>query len=201
MPNDEYVRVKLSDIQNIADAIRTALGITSTFKVSDMAELIGEIVDTRSVTVESIYNRVGTLNTTVGALNTTVANNSTLIQNATTKFFEYNNPSGGSYELTGNTDKTFKHAILSLSLIFPSTVAHGYIAGANIVDLPSSTVVSIVNNSSFDVKFIKNGVTLKTISAGATDTITEYFIENINRFVADCDGAYIYLYQTEVDDE
>lgn len=194
MANDEYVRVKLSDIQAIASAIRTALGIDSTFKVSDMPALIAEIADTQGASINDIYSKVNTMNNIV-------SNNTIAINKAVTKFFEYNNPIAQTYELTGNTDKTFKQAANSLTLVVPTTVAHGYIAGANIVDLSSNTVVSITNSSSFDIKFIKNGVTIETITAGTTQAITEHIIENINRFVADCDGAYVYLYHTEVDDE
>lgn len=49
MSNDEYVRVKKSDIEAIASAIKTALGITSTFKISDMPELISSIAGTTNV--------------------------------------------------------------------------------------------------------------------------------------------------------
>ena len=201
MPSNEYVRVKLSDIEAIADAIRAALGIDSTFKVSDMPTLIAEIVDTRSTTVEDIYTRVGVLNTTVGNNTTAVNNNTTAIQNAVTKFFEYNNISAQTYELTANTDKTFKNVSTSLGLTFPSTVVHGYLAGANIIDPAEGLVTTITNNSSFAIKLVKNGVTLTTIAAGATANISQYIIENISRFVADCDGAYIYFYLTEVEDE
>ena len=201
MPSNEYVRVKLSDIEAIADAIREALGIDSTFKVSDMPTLIAEIVDARSTTVEDIYTRVGVLNTTVGNNTTAVNNNTTAIQNAVTKFFEYNNISEQTYELTANTDKRFRNVSTSLGLTFPSSVVHGYLAGANIIDPAEGLVTTITNNSSFAIKLVKNGVTLTTIAAGATANISQYIIENINRFVADCDGAYIYFYLTEVEDE
>ena len=201
MPADEYVRVKLSDIQDMANAIRTVLGISSTFKVSDMAELILEIGDTQGATIDDIYSKVNTMNTTVANNTTAVNNNTTAVNNAITKFFEFNNPVEQSYVLDANTDKTFIRASTSLVISVPSTANHGYLAGANIINPVSGLVTTLVNNSSYSLKLIRSGVAVDTIATNASLNISQYLVNSIERFVFDCDGSYVYAYLTEVEDE
>lgn len=203
MPEVEYVRVKLSDIQDIADAIRAALGIdvSSTFKVGDMAELITRIASGENKNVTDIYNAVTSMNTTVGNNTEAVIANTTAVQNAVTKFYEFNNPVAQSYTLDANTDKTFVGVSTSLAISVPSGIAHGYIAGANIINPANGLVTTLANNSSYSLKLIRSGVAVATITANNSLNISQYLTNSIERFVFDCDGNYVYAYLTEVEDE
>lgn len=191
---DEYVRVKKADIVAIAEAIKTALGITSTFKISDMPTLIGQIADsTTGKTNAEIFDKVVDLADAV-------EDNTEAVKTVVTKYFEYNSPTLDVYEINENTDKTFVDLTKDLTLKFGTDVKHGYISGFNIIEF-NGKVVYINNQSTFDIKLVKSGTQVATISKSTVADISYHITANIVRAVADCDGANLYLYLTEVDDE
>lgn len=93
------------------------------------------------------------------------------------------------YTLEQNVDKTFTQDISSAKITFDSTVEHGFEAGINFKSGVSPFAVEFINNSSYDLKIINNGIEISNYTPSTSKTI--------NLFVFS-DGLFIYCYIKEI---
>ncbi|MGN0807982.1 MAG: hypothetical protein ACI4MN_06020 [Candidatus Coproplasma sp.] len=105
-------------------------------------------------------------------------------------FVSDNETTAVKYTIENNVDKSFKANVESVELTIPKDITHGFQSGVNIKGGESDISCNIVNNSDYEVKYVKNGY--------GTDSIDTLTANHNSVFSFFCDGIAVYCILAEV---